>query len=139
MRGFALGVALLALSRVLTAGGKLISKALPPMPDPSPDTSSMIHSEAFLNGLMRRQLRLSITCAAAFILLLFGMPLANYFAPSWMAQEVGGFPLSWLILGVLFFPYVWLIAAYFIRKSMALETSEVERVKAASHLNDPSV
>lgn len=95
------------------------------MPEPTPDDSDFIHSEEFLHGLMRRQLKLSIACATAFLILLFGLPLLNYFAPAVMAQRVGGFTLTWLILGVLFFPYVWIIARLFITRSIALETAEV--------------
>ena len=69
-----------------------------------------IHSEAFLHSLMNRQLKLSIACAAAFLVALLGLPLFNYLAPGFMATRVGGFTLAWLILGVLFFPYVWLIS-----------------------------
>ena len=90
-----------------------------------PDESDFIHSEQFLRGLMKRQLRLSISCASAFLLLLLGLPLLNYFAPELMARRVGGFTLSWLVLGVLFFPYVWIIARLFITRSMALEAAEV--------------
>ena len=90
-----------------------------------PDDSDFIHSEQFLKGLMKRQLRLSVMCATAFLLLLFGLPLLNYFAPELMARRVGGFTLSWLVLGVLFFPYVWIIARVFITRSMALENDEV--------------
>ncbi len=90
-----------------------------------PDDADFIHSEEFLRGLMRRQLRLSVTCAAAFLLLLLGLPLLNYFAPELMARRVGGFTLSWLVLGVLVFPYVWIIARLFITRSMALEAAEV--------------
>lgn len=95
------------------------------MPEHTPDDSDFIHSEEFLHGLMRRQLKLSIACATAFLLLLFGLPLMNYFAPEVMAQRVGGFTLTWLILGVLFFPYVWIIAKWFIVRSIALEEAEV--------------
>lgn len=95
------------------------------MPQTPPKESEFIHSEKFLHELMRRQLKLSISCAAAFLILLFGMPLLNYFAPEFMAQRVGGFTLSWLMLGVLFFPYVWIIARVFITRSMALEDDEV--------------
>lgn len=90
------------------------------------EESDFIHSEEFLRGLMRRQLRLSATCATAFLLLLLGLPLANYLAPELMATRVGGFTLSWLLLGVLFFPYVWIIAKWFIVRSIALEKAEVE-------------
>ena len=95
------------------------------MPINSPPENDFIHSEQFLHGLMKRQLKLSISCAAAFLVLLFGLPLLNYLAPVFMAQRVGGFTLTWLILGVLFFPYVWIIARYFITRSMALEKDEV--------------
>lgn len=90
-----------------------------------PEKTDFIHSEEFLHGLMRRQLRLSITCAAAFLIVLTGLPLANYYAPEFMAQRVGGFTLTWLVLGVLFFPFVWIIARIFITRSMALEEAEV--------------
>ena len=96
------------------------------MPDTTPPSDDFIHSEEFLAGLMQRQLRLSIACAAAFLIVLIGLPLANYFAPAFMAQRVGGFTLTWLLLGVLFFPFVWIIARLFITRSMALEEAEVQ-------------
>jgi uncharacterized membrane protein (DUF485 family) len=96
------------------------------MSDPAHDHTDFIHSEEFLHGLMRRQLKLSIACATAFIVLLFGLPLMNYLAPELMARRVGGFTLTWLILGVLFFPYVWVIARLFITRSIALENAEVQ-------------
>jgi uncharacterized membrane protein (DUF485 family) len=96
------------------------------MSDHTPDHDDFIHSEEFLHGLMRRQLRLSIACAAAFLLLLFGLPVMNYCFPDFMGQRVGGFTLTWLILGVLFFPFVWIIARIFITRSMNLEDTEVE-------------
>src|SRR2546425_9681962 len=65
-----------------------------------------IHSEDFLRLLMRRQLRLSIACAATFLIALLGLPLLNYFFPEWMATRVFGFTLTWFLLGVLFFPLV---------------------------------
>ena len=88
-----------------------------------------VHSEAFLHRLMRRQLRLSISCAATFLVALLGLPLLNYFAPEFMAKRVAGFTLSWLLLGVLFFPLVWMISYYFIRRSIALEEAEAARVQ----------
>lgn len=77
---------------------------------------------------MRRQLRLSIFCAAAFLVGLLGLPLANYFLPELMAVRILGFTLTWLILGLAFFPAVWLIAWIFIRRSIALEEREVAEV-----------
>jgi uncharacterized membrane protein (DUF485 family) len=94
--------------------------------------SSDIHSESFLHSLMRRQLRLSILCAGAFLLVLLGLPLANYFFPEVMAARVFGFTLTWLILGIGFFPAVWIIAWIFIRRSIALEEAEVAEVRLAA-------
>lgn len=88
-----------------------------------------MHSESFLHSLMRKQLKLSIACAATFMIALLGLPLLNYFFPELMATRVFGFTLSWFILGVLFFPYVWVISFYFIKRSIALEEEEVKTVK----------
>jgi uncharacterized membrane protein (DUF485 family) len=97
------------------------------MSTPKPPAKD-IHSDAFLHEMMSRQLRLSIFCAATFLVALLGLPLLNYFLPELMATRVLGFPLTWLILGVLFFPFVWAISFYFIRQSIALEEAEVREV-----------
>jgi uncharacterized membrane protein (DUF485 family) len=99
-----------------------MSSATPPANDP-------VHSDSFLASLMRRQLKLSVACAAAFLVVLLGLPLANYFAPALMATRVAGFTLSWLILGVVFFPVVWVISFIFIKRSIALEDDEVRQVQ----------
>ena len=98
---------------------------MPPPPLP-PDS---VQSEEFLRSLMRRQLKLSVACAATFLLALLGLPLLNYFAPAFMATRVAGFTLSWLILGILFFPFVWIISWRFITRSIALEDDEVKSTK----------
>ena len=77
---------------------------------------------------MRRQLKLSIVCAATFMVALLCLPLFNYFLPELMATRIFGFTLTWFVLGVLFFPFVWLIAWLFIRRSIALEEAEVAEV-----------
>ncbi len=100
---------------------------MPPTPPSHPDDA--VHSEEFLHTLMRRQLQLSVACAATFLVALIGLPLLNYFAPALMATRVAGFTLSWLILGVLFFPFVWIISWRFIKRSIALEENEVNSVK----------
>lgn len=84
---------------------------------------------------MARQLRLSILCALAFLIVLLGLPLANYFLPDLMATRLFGFTLSWFILGIAFFPFVWIISFCFIRRSLALEDEEV---KAITQSNPPS-
>jgi len=98
------------------------------MPPPTPAHDDVVHSESFLRSLMRRQLGLSMACAATFLVALLGMPLMNFFAPDLMAKRIAGFTLSWLILGVLFFPFVWVISWMFIQRSIALEEEEVAQV-----------
>src|ERR1044071_3869738 len=90
-----------------------------------------IHSEEFLHSLMRKQLKLSIVCALAFLVVLLGLPLANYFWPEVMATRVFGFTLTWFLLGISFFPAVWIISWFFIRRSIALEEEEVAEVAKA--------
>ena len=87
-----------------------------------------MHSEEFLHSLMRKQLKLSIACALAFLVVLLGLPLANYFLPELMATRIFGFTLTWFLLGIGFFPAVWVIAFFFIRRSIALEQEEVAEV-----------
>src|SRR5687767_4772738 len=99
------------------------------MANPTPSSDDVVHSESFLRSLMRRQLRLSISCAATFLVALLGLPLLNYFAPELMATRVAGFTLTCLILGMLFFPFVWIISYSFIKRSIALEDDEVNSVK----------
>ena len=99
--------------------------------NPQPSSPPEIHSEEFLRLLMRRQLRLSCACAAAFLVVLLGLPLANYFYPEAMAQRVFGFTLTWFLLVIGFFPAVWVIALYFIRRSIALEESELNSVSGS--------
>ena len=97
------------------------------MQTPQPNKPD-VHSEEFLHSLMRKQLKLSIACAATFLVALLGLPLLNYFFPEVMATRVFGFTLTWFILGVLFFPLVWIIAWVFIKRSIALEEAEVREV-----------
>lgn len=99
------------------------------MSHPTPPANDAVHSESFLRTLMRRQLGLSVTCAATFLIALLGLPLLNYYAPALMATRVAGFTLSWLILGVLFFPFVWIISWRFIKRSIELEAAEVAQVR----------
>ena len=97
----------------------------------SPDSRKKpdVHSEEFLHSLMRKQLKLSIACALAFLIVLLGLPLANYYAPEFMAQRIFGFTLSWFFLGIGFFPAVWIISFTFIKRSIALEEEEVREVQ----------
>src|SRR4051812_32666773 len=96
-----------------------------------------IHTDSFLHSLMRKQLRLSISCAASFLVVLLALPLANFFFPEFMATRLFGFTLTWLILGIGFFPAVWVIAWVFIRRSIALEEAEVMEATRKQTQSEP--
>lgn len=98
------------------------------MQNPNPQKKTDMHSEEFLRLLMRKQLKLSIACALAFLIVLLGLPLANYFLPELMATRIFGFTLTWFLLGIGFFPAVWIISFVFIRRSIRLEEEEVAEV-----------
>jgi uncharacterized membrane protein (DUF485 family) len=104
------------------------------MPLSTSAPQDVVHSESFLRSLLRRQLRLSVACAATFLVALIAMPLLNYYAPAVMATRVAGFTLSWLVLGVLFFPFVWIISYAFIKRSIALENEEAAQARAGKEV-----
>jgi len=98
------------------------------MKSPESEKRLDMHSEEFLHSLMRKQLKLSIACALSFLVVLLGLPLANYFWPELMATRIFGFTLTWFLLGIGFFPAVWMISYFFIRRSIGLEQEEVAEV-----------
>ena len=61
-------------------------------PPTASDSIPDIHSEEFLARLKRRQLLLSGTCAAAFLVALLGLPLLNYLLPNAMVATLTFLP-----------------------------------------------
>jgi uncharacterized membrane protein (DUF485 family) len=80
-----------------------------------------MHSEEYLHKLMSSQFTISFAMFFIFVVILFGLPLANLFAPDLMNTRVFGFTFSWLFLGVLFYPITWVIAWLYVKKSIAFE------------------
>jgi uncharacterized membrane protein (DUF485 family) len=60
--------------------------------------------------MQRRQLRLSLTLAAVFLVSVFAIPVLNYMAPDAMLTPVLGLPFVWLYVGVLLHLEFWTIA-----------------------------
>ena len=73
-------------------------------------------------ALMKRQAALSLKVGAAFVVLVFGLPLVNLYAPDFAKAPVFGFTLTWLFLGVVFFPITWALSAYFVKESNRIES-----------------
>ena len=75
---------------------------------------------------MRRQGRLSLGVAAAFLILLLTLPLANATWPEWAGTSVLGIPANWLFLGVIFYPIAVILSVFFVRRSDQIEASCVD-------------
>ena len=93
-----------------------------------PPTDRALHelSEAdrarLARSLMRRQGALSVRVAAAFLVLILGLPLLNALAPEAMnAAWAGGITPTWLFLGVLFYPITVALSFYFVGASDRIE------------------
>ncbi len=71
---------------------------------------------------MRRQMSLSLKIAAIFLVMLFGLPLVNYFLPEVANMPMFGFTATWFFLAVLFYPITWILSWWFIRRSNEIES-----------------
>jgi uncharacterized membrane protein (DUF485 family) len=75
--------------------------------------------------MMKKQLRLSLSVAAVFVVILVGLPLENLYLPDLAKARVGGFTLTWLILGVLFFPLTWILSSWFVKGTERIDAEIV--------------
>jgi hypothetical protein len=87
------------------------------------------YGEILLEDLIRRQLRLGLSVAGAFLVILCGLPLMNLCFPQLVQLPVLGIPLSWLALTVLIYPFLWALAAYYVGTSRKYEDEFTELVK----------
>jgi uncharacterized membrane protein (DUF485 family) len=75
--------------------------------------------------MMKKQLKLSLTVASVFVIILVGLPLVNLYLPDLAKTRIGGFTLTWLILGVLFFPLTWLLSTWFVKGTERIDAEVV--------------
>ena len=72
-------------------------------------------------ALMRKQGGLGLRVASAFLVLILGVPLANYALPEAANTPIGGFTATWLFLGILIYPITVGLSFYFVAKSNRIE------------------
>ncbi len=72
-------------------------------------------------AMMRKQGALSLRVAAAFLVLILGLPLVNYYLPEWANRPVGGFTATWLFLAVLIYPVTVALSFAFVSASNRIE------------------
>ena len=71
--------------------------------------------------MMKKQLRLSLSVAVVFVVVLVGLPLVNFYLPDLAKTNIGGFSMTWLILGILFYPLTWILSTWFVNGSEKIE------------------
>ncbi len=76
----------------------------------------------YIRSLIRSQLRVAVVCAAAFIVVLVGVPLVFTLVPGLDAVRVAGVPVSWIVLGAGLFPVLIAIAALYVRTASRNES-----------------
>ncbi|HEX2914080.1 MAG TPA: DUF485 domain-containing protein [Chloroflexia bacterium] len=87
------------------------------------------YGTVFLNDLVKRQRALSISVAIVFLVIVFSLPLLNFFVRSLVSFEIFGFDISWLVLGILIYPLIWWLAFYFVSTADKYEEDFTKLVK----------
>ncbi|MDH6116797.1 uncharacterized membrane protein (DUF485 family) [Kitasatospora sp. GAS204A] len=75
-----------------------------------------------VSALIRRQLRTSLTAAAALVLLIALLPLLFAVAPGLAGSSIAGVNTVWVVLGVLSYPVLWLIGRWYVARAEANES-----------------
>jgi uncharacterized membrane protein (DUF485 family) len=73
--------------------------------------------ELYLKALMRRQRRLSLGVALAFVTFLVVQPLLAFWWPEWGALRIFGLPVSWLVLAVFSYPLLIWLGSIYVRRA----------------------
>lgn len=84
--------------------------------------------EIYLSGLMRAQLRLSLTVLLVGGVLLGGLPLVFLLVPSIADTRIAGIALPWWLLGVLVYPAAYAAGRFYLRASARIEEQFAEAV-----------
>ncbi|XVX20870.1 hypothetical protein ACQP1U_03055 [Actinomycetota bacterium] len=77
--------------------------------------------EVYLSGLMRAQLRLSLTVLGIVAVGLGAFPVLFLLVPPTRGLHVGPVPFPWLALGAAVYPVAWLVAHYYVRQSERID------------------
>ncbi|MDI2032706.1 hypothetical protein QFW96_29080 [Saccharopolyspora sp. TS4A08] len=73
--------------------------------------------EGLVRDLVEKQLRVALLLSGTVALVLFGLPLAFWLAPTLGDVELFGLRLPWLLLGVLAYPFLVVIGLLYNRKA----------------------
>jgi hypothetical protein len=71
--------------------------------------------EIYLRSLLRAQLRLGVTVIVLLAVLVGGLPLLFWLAPTWVTVDFLGMPLAWGLLGFVVYPTLVAIGWWYVR------------------------
>ena len=91
--------------------------------------------DVYLAGLMRAQLRLSLSVLGVLVLAVAGFSVLLIAVPAARTTVLFGLPLPWLVLGVAVYPATWLTARTYVRQA---ERIEAEFADVVSPRSEPS-
>jgi hypothetical protein len=85
--------------------------------------------DVYLDGLMREQLRLSLSVLAVTVVFLATLPVVLTLVPSTRTVSVLGVGLPWVVLGVVVYPTAWVLARWYTRQAERIESDFTEVVE----------
>jgi hypothetical protein len=77
--------------------------------------------DAFMNSLIRSQLRLAILLLGTLGVFVAGLPLLFAVVPSIRETQVAGIPLPWVVLGALVYPVLWALGWFYVHQAERIE------------------
>ncbi len=85
--------------------------------------------DVYLDGLMREQLRLSLSVLALTVLALATLPVLLALVPATRTVSVLGVGLPWVVLGAGVYPVAWVLARWYTRQAERIEGDFTEVVE----------
>ncbi|GAA4360332.1 hypothetical protein [Paeniglutamicibacter cryotolerans] len=99
--------------RVTAPAGAVLNLPKRGTPDPA--------AAFYVRSLIRSQLRIALSVALGFLLILMGLAVIVGTWPQIHDIRIGTFPLSWLLLGIGVYPLILLAAALYNRAATRIE------------------
>lgn len=88
--------------------------------------------DVYLEGLMRAQLRLSLSVLGVLVLAVAGFSVLLIAVPAARTTVLFGLPFPWLVLAVAVYPATWLAARTYVRQAERIEAEFADVVSPGS-------
>lgn len=88
--------------------------------------------DVYLGGLMRAQLRLSLSVLGVLVLAVVGFSVLLIAVPATRTTVLFGLPFPWLVLAIAVYPATWLTARTYVRQAERIEAEFADVVSPRS-------